>query len=162
MNIITIIQAALVALNSSAELFLLEESRADNEELEHTGDTVVVFPDWKTSTNINQGGELVKTRRYNIIFKTPDEWDNSDNNESKSYDGETTIERIEAMETLADSVFSYISINPSQNSLFDAIREPLRWEYSEPIIRANNGTMSGVKARLTVIFRGDVVCVFNI
>jgi len=155
MNIITIIQTALTALNSDAELFLLEESRADNEELEHTGDTIVVFPDWKTNNELSQGLELMKTRNYNIAFKTIDEWDNSDDDETKSYDDETSIDRIERMEQLADSVFSYIT---AKNIDFPEIQQKLKWKSPRPILRANNGTMSGVLVELTIVFSGKRIC----
>ena len=80
MNIITIIQAALTALNSDAQLFLLERSRAESEELNHTGDVIVVYPNWRTNNDLTQALELRKKREYNIVFKTLDEWDNSDDN----------------------------------------------------------------------------------
>lgn len=155
MNIITTIQAALTALNNTAELFLLERSRAENEELEHTGDVIVVFPDWETGNKLNQGMELLKRRVYNIDFKTLDEWDNSDGQASTSYEAKTSAERIEDMEVLADSIFSYITSN---NDLFPEIREKLQWRGVGVILRANNGTMSGVSIQLTIVFSGDIVC----
>lgn len=155
MNIITVIQTALTALNNDAELFLLEKPRAENEELNHTGDVIVVYPDWRTTNILNQGVELVKTRIYNIDFKTLDEWDNSDNNIPTSYESKTSISKIEDMETLADSVFSYITAN---SDLFPELRENLKWGAPEPILRQGNGTMSGVSVRLTIAFAGDVVC----
>lgn len=155
MNIITIIQTALTALNNNAELFLLEKSRAENEELEHTGDVIVVYTDWKTTNILNQGMELLKTRIYNIDFKTLDEWDNSDDKISTSYQSKTSVDRIEDMEVLADSIFSYITSN---NGLFPEIKEKLKWRASEPILRANNGTMSGVSIQLTVVFSGPRIC----
>lgn len=158
MNITTIIQTALTALNSSAELFLLEEHRANNEELEHTGDTIVVFPDWKTENSLNQGLEVIKTRKYNMVFKTIDEWDNSLNKIEKSYDGKTSLDRIEEMEVLADSVFSYIT---AKNEFWPEIQQKLKWRYPTPILKSGNGTMSGVKVELTVVFSGNVGCDFN-
>ena len=155
MNIITIIQSALTALNNDADLFLLEKSRAENEELENTTDTIVVFPDWRTTNTFTQSLEINKTRVYNIDFKTPDEWDNSDGNAPTAYESETSADRIENMEVLADSVFNYISSN---NNLFPEIREKLRWTSPRPILRANNGTMSGVTVQLTIVFSGTVVC----
>lgn len=158
MNIITTIQAALDALNNDADLFLLEQSRAENEELNHTKDTIVVSPDWRTGNDFTQSLELRKKREYNIVFKTPDEWDNSDNNASNSYNSSTSVDRIEAMEVLADSVFFYISNN---NNLFPEILEKLKWSSPRPILRANNGTMSGVEIKLTVVFSGDRVCDYS-
>ena len=158
MNIITIIQAALTALNSTAEIFLLERARAENEELNHTGDVVIVYPDWKTTNELTQSLEAIKTRIYNIDFKTLDEWDNSDDDLTKSYDGSSSVDRIEDMEILADSVFFYISNN---NSLFPEIQKKLAWRTQEPILRANNGTMSGVSVQLTVVFSGDRVCDYS-
>ena len=155
MNIITTIQAALTALNNTAELFLLEKSRAENEELEHTGDVIVVYPDWRTTTTLTQGMEILKTRVFNIDFKTPDEWDNSDDNLPTAYESKTSADRIEDMEILADSIFSYIT---SHNNLFPEIREKLNWRSPNPILRANNGTMSGVSIQLTVVFSGERVC----
>lgn len=155
MNIITTIQAALTALNNDAELFLLEKSRADNEELNHESNVIVVYPDWRTTNTFTQSLEINKTRVYNIDFKTPDEWDNSDDNIPTSYESKTSADRIEDMEVLADSVFSYIT---SHNNLFPEIREKLRWTSPRPILRANNGTMSGVSIQLTIVFSGDVIC----
>ncbi len=155
MNIITTIQAALTALNNNAELFLLERSRAENEELNHESDVIVVYPDWRTTNTFNQGLELIKTRVYNIDFKTPDEWDNSDNNLPTAYESKTSADRIEDMEILADSIFSYITL---KNNLFPEIREKLKWTSPRPILRANNGTMSGVSVQLTVVFSGERIC----
>lgn len=158
MNIISIIQTALTALNSNAELFLLERARSENEELNHEKDVIIVFPDWKTSTILTQGLELSKARVYNIDFKTPDEWDNSDGNLPTAYDSLTSADRIEAMEKLADSIFWYICAN---NSLFSEIREKLQWKTLNPILRANNGTMSGVSIQLTVTFTGEKECDYS-
>lgn len=155
MNIITIIQAALTALNNDAELFLLEKSRAENEELEHTTDTIVVYPDWRTTSIFTQSMEINKTRIYNIDFKTLDEWDNSDNVAANAYDSETTVNKIENMSVLANSIFHYINLN---NNLFPEIIEKLRFTEPRPILRANNGTMSGVTVQLTVIFKGTIIC----
>ena len=155
MNIITIIQSALTALNNTSELFLLERARAENEELNHEKDVIIVFPDWRTSTILTQGMELSKSRVYNIDFKTPDEWDNSDGNVPTSYESKTSADRIEAMETLADSIFSVISSN---NGLFPEIKSKLQWKTLNPILRANNGTMSGVSIQLTVMFSGEKIC----
>lgn len=159
MNIINIIQSALTALNSNADLLLLEEYRADNEELEHTGSVIVVFPDWRTQNKLTQGMELIKTRDYNIQFKTLDEWDNSDNNQDKSYNSSTSVDRINSMEILADSVFSYIT---SHNDLWPEIQKKLSWSSPRPILRANNGTMSGIEVKLTVVFSGERNCDFSI
>lgn len=155
MNIITIIQTALTALNNNAELFLLEKSRAENEELNHESDVIVVFPDWRTQNTFTQSLELNKVRVYNVDFKTPDEWDNSDDNLPTAYEAKTSADRIEDMETLADSVFSYITAN---NNLFPEIREKLRWTSPTPILRANNSTMSGVSVQLTIVFSGERIC----
>lgn len=155
MNIITTIQAALTALNNNAELFLLERSRAENEELNHESDVIVVYPDWRTTNTFNQGLELIKTRVYNIDLKTPDEWDNSDNNLPTAYEAKTSADRIEDMEILADSIFSYITL---KNNLFPEIREKLKWTSPRPILRANNGTMSGVSIQLTIVFSGERIC----
>lgn len=155
MNIITIIQSALTAMNNTSELFLLERARAENEELNHEKDVIIVFPDWRTSTILTQGMELSKSRVYNIDFKTPDEWDNSDGNVPTSYESKTSADRIEAMETLADSIFSFISSN---NGLFPEIKSKLQWKTLNPILRANNGTMSGVSIQLTVMFSGEKIC----
>lgn len=155
MNIITTIQAALTALNNNAELFLLEKSRAENEELNHKSDVIVVYPDWRTGNTFTQSLELNKNRIYNIDFKTPDELDNSDDNLPTAYEAKTSADRIEDMEILADSIFSYITAN---NNLFPEIREKLRWTSPRPILRANNGTMSGVTVQLTIVFSGERVC----
>lgn len=155
MNIITIIQSALTALNNTSELFLLERARAENEELNHEKDVIIVFPDWRTSTILTQSMELSKSRVYNIDFKTPDEWDNSDGNAPTAYESKTSADRIEAMETLADSIFAYISQN---NGLFPEIKSKLQWKTLNPILRANNGTMSGVSVQLTVMFSGEKIC----
>jgi hypothetical protein len=155
MNIITIIQSALTALDNSAELFLLEHARAENEELNHESDVIIVYPDWRTSTILTAGMELSKARVYNIDFKTPDEWDNSDGNLPTSYDSLTSATRIENMEKLADSIFRWITIN---NGLFPEINEKLQWKTLNPILRANNGTMSGVSIQLTISFKGEFDC----
>jgi hypothetical protein len=158
MNLITIIQSALTALNNTSELFLLERARAENEELNHEKDVIVIFPDWRTSTILTQGMELSKARVYNIDFKTPDEWDNSDGSLPTSYESKTSADRIEAMETLADSIFHYIS---SRNDLFPEIKSKLQWKTLNPILRANNGTMSGVSIQLTVTFAGENICDYS-
>lgn len=158
MNIITIIQTALTARNNSAGLFLLERARAENEELNHENDVIVVYPDWRTTNMLTQSLELIKTRVYNIDFKTLDEWDNSDGNTPTAYDSLTSADRIELMEVLADSVFSYIS---RHNELFPEIQEVLSWRVLNPILRANNGTMSGVSVQLTVVFSGDRTCDYS-
>ena len=155
MNILTIIQTALTNLNSTAELFLLEKSRSENEELNHIGEVIVIFPDWKTQTDLNQGMEINKKRIYNIDFKTVDEWDNSEAFVTKTYEDTTSIDRIEKMEILADSIFSYIS---SHNELFPEIGKKLVWKTLNPILRANNGTMSGVSIQLTIEFSTDRIC----
>lgn len=155
MNIITTIQAALTALNNDAELFLLEKSRAENEELNHESDVIVVYPDWRDNDNFTQSLEINTTRVYNIDFKTPDEWDNSDNNLPTAYESETSVARIENMKILANSIFYYIT---SKKNLFPEIQEKLKWTTPRPILRANNGTMSGVSVQLTVVFSGEVVC----
>jgi hypothetical protein len=158
MNIIIIIQSALTALNNTSELFLLERASAENEELNHEMDVIIVFPDWKTNTALTSGMELSKTRTYNIDFKTLDEWDNSDGSLPTAYDSKTSADRIEAMETLADSIFSYIS---SRNDLFPEIKAKLQWKTLNPILRANNGTMSGVSIQLTVTFAGEKICDYD-
>lgn len=155
MNIITTIQTTLTALNNIAELFLLERARAENEELNHEKDVIIVFPDWKTTNQLTQGMEIIKTRTYNIDFKTPDEWDNSDGNTPTAYQSLTSADRIENMETLADSIFAYIS---AHSDLFPEIQEVLSWKVLNPILRANNGTMSGVSIQLTVKFKGQNIC----
>lgn len=128
---------------------------AENEELNHEKDVIVIFPDWRTSTTLTQGMELSKARVYNIDFKTPDEWDNSDGNLPTSYESKTSADRIEDMEALADSIFHYIS---SRNDLFPEIKSKLQWKTLNPILRANNGTMSGVSIQLTVVFAGEKIC----
>jgi len=155
MNIITTIQAALTALNNTLEPFLLERSSAENEELNHEKDVIIVFPDWVTSNILNQGMEIIKTRTYNIDFKTPDEWDNSDGNLPTAYESKTSADRIEDMEILADSIFGYIS---GRNDLFPEIQKKLSWKVLKPILRANNGTMSGVSIQLIVVFKGEKIC----
>lgn len=158
MNIITIIQSALTALNNTSELFLLERARAENEELNHEKDVIIVYPDWRTTTTLTQGMELSKSRVYNIDFKTPDEWDNSDGNVPTAYESKTSADRIEAMETLADSIFWHISKN---NDLYPELKEKLKWKTLNPILRANNGTMSGVSIQLTVMFSGEKICDYS-
>jgi hypothetical protein len=155
MNIITTIQTALTALNNTAELFLMEQSRAENEELNHNGDVVIVFPDWRTTNVLTQSLELMKTRVYNMVFKTPDEWDNSDGNVPTAYESKTSAQRIEDMEILADSVFSYIAAN---NDLFPEIMKKPTWTSPKPILREGNSTMSGVRVQFTVTFSGNRVC----
>lgn len=158
MNIISIIQTALTALQSDAGLFLLERSRAENEELNHESNVIVVYPDWTSSNEFNAGLEIVSTRVYNIDFKTPDEWDNSDGNLPTAYESKTSADRIESMERLANSVFWYISKN---NDLWPEITMKLRWRVRNPILRANNGTMSGVSIQLTVNFKGEKLCDYS-
>jgi len=154
MNITTYIQDALTAFNYDAEVFLFTKVRAANEELEHTQPVIIVFPDWTTQTILTQGFELVKTRRYNIEFKQLDEWDNADN-DSTDY-GYSTVEKIEEMEKLADSIFSYISINIG--SKYPEIRKKLSWRAVKPIVRERSGTMSGVVIQLELVFTGARIC----
>ena len=156
MNIVTYIEAALTAFLYDAEVFLLTKVRAANEELEHTKPVIVIFPDWTTQTVLTQGFELVKTRRYNIEFKQLDEWDNADN-DSTDY-GYSTVEKIEEMEKLADSVFSYISIH---TDTYPEIRKKLSWRAVSPIVRERNGTMSGVVIQLEIVFTGARICPTN-
>ncbi len=155
MNILAIIQTALTALNNNSGLFLLERSRAENEELNHENSVIIVYPDWKTINKLNQGIEVSKSITYNIDFKTLDEWDNSDVTTPTSYNSLSSANRIESMEVLADSIFSYISAN---NDLFPEIVEKLQWKGLNPILRANNGTMSGVSIQLTIVFKGQRIC----
>jgi hypothetical protein len=157
MNLISLIQSALTALNNSASVYLLERARAENEELNHTGDVIIVYPDWKTTTTLTQGMELHKSRVYNIDIKTLDEWDNSDNNIPTSYNSKASSERIEDMEILCDSIFTYINAN---NENFPEITEKLQWKSKEPILRKNNGTMSGVSIQLTIVFKGTRICTY--
>lgn len=155
MNIISIIQTALTALQSDAELFLLERARAENEELDHEGDIIVIYPDWTSSNEFNQALEISTNRTYNIDFKTPDEWDNSDDNLPTAYESLTSADRIENMEKLANSIFWYIANN---NDLWPEINRRPTWRVRNPILRANNGTMSGVSIQLTINFKGEKVC----
>ncbi len=155
MNIISIIQTALTALQSEAELFLLERARAENEELNHESDVIVVYPDWTSSNEFNSSLEINSERVYNIDFKTPDEWDNSDGNLPTAYESLTSADRIENMEKLANSVFFYIANN---NDLWPEITKKPKWRARNPILRANNGTMSGVCIQLTINFKGEKVC----
>jgi len=154
MNIITYINDALTAFNYDAEVFLLTKVRAANEELEHTKPVIVVFPDWSTSTVLNQGFELLKTRKYNIEFKQLDEWDNSDS-DNDDY-GVATITKINEMELLADSVFSYISMQAGNS--YPKIKQKLNWRAVRPIVRERNGTMSGVVMQVEVLFSGVRIC----
>ena len=158
MNIITTIQTALDALNSDADLFLLSRSRAENQELEHEKDVIVVYPDWRDTNQLTPAMTILKTRIYNIDFKTPDQWDNSDDDESLSYDSETSAEKIESMDILADSLFAYITAN---NDQFQEIQEKLSWRTLSPLLRVNNGTMSGVSIQLTVVFARNRTCNFS-
>ncbi len=155
MNIITLIQTALTALNSNAEVFLLSEPRAQNEELEHTGTAIIVYPDWDSENRLTQGLEITEIRRYNIDFKTPDEWDNSDNNSSTSYNSITSVDRIEEMNTLANSVFMWIAAKADE---FPYLNKMPSWRKPSPILRAGNGTMSGVNVKLTLDIKGDYKC----
>ena len=155
MNIITTIQTALDGLNSEADLFLLERSRAENKELENTKDTIIVYPDWNGSNEQNSGAEILSTRLFNIDFKTPDEWDNSDDDSDLAYDSETSAAKIEAMETLANSVFSWINTNKDQ---FPELSSNLTWRMIAPILRANNATMTGASYQLTMNFIGSRTC----
>jgi len=131
----------------------MEKSRAENEELEHTGTVIVVHPDWSTTSQLNQGMELLKTRVYNIDFKTLDEWDNSDS-DNNDY-GASSVALIESMEVLADSIFSFIA---ARNDLFPEIRNQLKWKTNDLILREGNGTMSGVRIQLTIVFTGERIC----
>jgi len=155
MNLFAIIQSTLDTLNNDSELFILERARAENAELEHTKSVIVIYPEWKTDNKLSEGNELIKTRTYQIDFKTPDEFDNSDNNLSTSYNSITSVDRIESMEILADSIFSKINAN---NGLWPEITKKLQWKVLNPILRANNGTMSGVSIQLTVTFSGTIIC----
>ena len=157
MNIKTPIQAALTALNSSAELFALERSRAENEELQHSeNDIIVIYMDWKVGDELNTGFEITENREYEIVFKTYDEWDNSDADNQKSYNLLSTMSIIERMQTLANSVFRWISISPD----FPEIKGKLKWK-TTPLVRKGGGTMSGVTAKMTIVNTGSVQCDFS-
>ena len=145
MNILNYINIALTAFAYDAEAFLLTKSRAANEELEHTKPVIVVFPDFSAQNKLSAGFEILKTYRYNIEFKQLDEWDNSDSNPD-SY-GASTLDNINEMERLADSVFSYIAIN--SGGVFPDIQNgTVSWRMVRPIVREGNGTMSGVIIQL--------------
>ncbi len=154
MNIITYIKTAISNLSLDADVFLFTKARAENEELEHTKDTIIVYPDWRTTNVVTPAMSINKQRVYNIDFKTLDEWDNSDNNILTSY-SETTLDKIERMEILADKIFLYIT---AHKELFINVNDKLAWRMVEPIVRQNNGTMSGVSIELTIKFNNIVNC----
>ena len=154
MDIYNAIRQAVADLNSTATVLLLEATRAENEELEYTCDVIVLNPDWTTNSVFNQAFLLMNTSTYNIDFKTLDEWDNSDNN-SVDY-GQSSVELINAMELLANSVFMNVSRNENYN-----LESPLKWS-TEPILRANNGTMSGVRVRLTAVYPANTICTYAV
>lgn len=158
MNIATIIQAALTALKSSAEVLLLEQSRAENEELNHITDVVIIYPDWSIAKEFSQGLEINSRITYNIVFKTQDEWDNSDNNTPTSYQSKTSVDRINNMEILCDSVMWWIANNMD---LYDEIIEKPSWTIPRPLLRENNGTMSGVRVRMSILYKGQTKCDFS-
>ena len=158
MNLLTTIRTALTALKKDADIFILQRARAENEELNHEKDVIIIYPDWKTVNSLSQGMEIIKTRTYNIDLKTFDEWDNSDGNLPTSYQSKTSVDRIEDMEILADSILRFISVN---NLQFPEIKEKLNWKVISPILRANNGTMSGVSIQLTIVFSGQIICDYS-
>lgn len=158
MNIIQLIQDALTALNSDAEVLLLEQSRAENEELEHTGDTIIVYPDWTANNEFSSALEINTTRTYNIVFKTIDEWDNSDNKKETSYNSKTSVDRIEEMTTLSNSVMRWIANNRDE---YEEIVSKPSWSSPRPILRENNGTMSGVVLRMSILLTGNIQCNFD-
>ena len=157
MNIITLIQDAITALNHNAEVNIFEKSRDENEALEYIVPQIVIFPDW-TSRVKDANLQLQENRVYNIVFKTQDENDNSDADSSKSYNDSTSVDRIEDMATLANSVFRWINNNIDSYSL----NKPLEWSSPSPILRENNGTMSGVEIKLTANFLGDFICNYGL
>ena len=153
MNIYTALQDGLAALNYDADINVFEKSRDENETLNYTKPQIVIFPDWTAQTTLSQGYQILKTINYNIDFKTLDEWDNSDLNSLKSY-AQSSIEIIESMTILADSLFAWISLQKVIYNLTDQ----LTWTSSAPLLRENGGTMSGVRVRLVVKETGSKLC----
>lgn len=156
MDILSIIESAITAINSNAQAYVFEKSRDENQALEYTTPVVVIFPDWTTTTQFSQGFELLSESTYNIDFKQPDEWDNSDG-ATPNYSDRNTMNRINEMEILCNSIFSYISFNIDQFG----INQRLQWTITEPIVRENNGTMSGIRVRLTVDYNSERVCSYE-
>ena len=159
MNLLSIIQSALTALNSSADAYLFEKSRDENEALEYENPVIVIFPTWSGPANFSQSSEIYNNITYEIDFKTQDEFDNSDDlsDSEKNYSDRSTAERIREMTILANSVFWYINANKNDFG----IENNLEWTTIRPIVRENNGTMSGVKISLTINFKGSTVCDYN-
>jgi hypothetical protein len=160
MNLLSIIQNVLSALNSEAEAYLFEKSRDENEALEYTNPVVIIFPDWSGPSEFSQGLEINSQLLYNIDFKTQDEFDNSDDlsDSDKNYSDRSTATRIQEMNTLANSVFWYINANKNTYG----IEQIINYTIVRPIIRENNGTMSGIKIQATIQFKGDKVCDYTI
>jgi len=156
MNLFDAIKQAVNDLNSTAQVLLLTDVRAEAEELNHEGDVIVLKPDWTVQNQFNQAFSLVSKAIYNIDFKTSDEFDNSDNSSeaSKIYD-KNSVDKIADMAILASSVFAHIS----RNEIYP-LTTPVKWS-TEPILRAGNGTMTGVRVRATVSFEGRLVCNFS-
>ena len=152
MNIITLIQTALTALVNDSGLFLLDRSEAESNELNHTSSVVIVYPDW-TEKDTPQNFELLVNRSYNMVFKMPDEWDNSTGQTVTSYEAKTSVDRIEEMSQLANSVFMYLYNNMDTLKL-----RSISWNKPKPVLRANLGTMSGVEIKLDIEFTGEFNC----
>lgn len=157
MNILQVIQDAITAINANANVYLYEKSRDENESLNYTTPVIIIFPDWTTSNNFSQGNEILKQRIYNIDFKTQDEFDNSDADITKSYNDITSVDRIEAMEVLCNSLLYWIQANQDTYN----IEGRLIWTTPRPILRENSGTMSGIRIRLTINFKGEKICDYD-
>jgi len=143
MNILELIQKAITELNSDATVNIFTPARDENAALDYSVAAVVIYPNWFGNNKISRGDEIYQNVNYEIDFKVQDEFDTSDSDSAILY---------ENMLTLANSVFFNI-----HSSFNEYIRDEMTWNF-KPIWRENNGTMTGVKVKLTIPERGKKVC----
>lgn len=151
MNIYTAIQEVITALSQDVNIVVFDDARDELEELEYTTPIILIASDWTSKTSY-QNFQLIKEYIYNLEFKKRDEWDNSDIDTAKSYT-QTSIDIVEEMTILADSVLACISASPNYNFI-----EPFTWSSPAPILRENTGTMTGIKVRVTIKEYGTKIC----
>lgn len=148
MNIFQEISKAIGEINAECDVFMLDSKRAETENLNYTRAVCEINPKYKTTPLATQNLSVINTSVFDIRFLDLDEWSNLDYKDGLI--GSYGIAR--RMEILCNSVFTKLRRNlntPAEN--------PISWTI-ESLIRETNGTMSGVKAQLTIPFYENLVC----
>lgn len=137
MTIYTLIKEALQEINSDATIHVLDEVGVETESLNWSGVHIIIHPDFSSNIETTFGAEIINVTQYKIKFLTLDEWDNSTFEENSS---SHTLNIINTMQSLANSVFWHIIMRPDVYMPSNAAK---KWT-SKPIHKQNNSTMSGV------------------